>query len=238
MGLTQRQIDILNFAVKNYLKTGIGASSFNLKKYFKESSPTIRNDLNFLEKKGFFKKEFFSSRRNPTTKALEFYIKKNILKNKKIEKKFKKEIKKILRQKEEKLENFLKDLSYNLRTIIFAFDDYNIEFYGLDNAIFILSQIEEERKNIKKVLKNLFYYIENQMLLVDQLQEFYKKELPEILIGKYLEITKSLNCSVILTKTKKGEREINLAFIGPRRINYEKIYFTAKCIKEINFSNL
>lgn len=81
--LTPRQIEILNLIINEHIKTGesIG-SEFLDKKYNLGISPaTIRNEMVKLSKKGYLKKQHFSSGRVPTIIGYRFYIK-NILKEK------------------------------------------------------------------------------------------------------------------------------------------------------------
>lgn len=83
--LTQRQIDILNAIIKEYTETGEPIGSLVLeKKYQLGISPaTIRNEMVELAKKGYLKKEYFSSGRVPSAKAFRFYIK-NLMKEKEL----------------------------------------------------------------------------------------------------------------------------------------------------------
>lgn len=83
--LTQRQIDILNAIIKEYTEAGEPIGSLVLEKKYKLgiSPATIRNEMVELAKKGFLKKEYFSSGRVPSAKALRFYIK-NLMKEKEL----------------------------------------------------------------------------------------------------------------------------------------------------------
>jgi heat-inducible transcriptional repressor len=83
--LTQRQIDILNAIIKEYTQTGIPVGSAILEKKYKlgVSPATIRNEMVELAKKGYLKKEYFSSGRVPSAKAFRFYIK-NLMKEKEL----------------------------------------------------------------------------------------------------------------------------------------------------------
>ncbi len=83
--LTQRQIDILNAIIKEYTETGgpIGSSVLEKKYKLGVSPATIRNEMVELAKKGYLKKEYFSSGRIPSAKAFRFYIK-NLMKEKEL----------------------------------------------------------------------------------------------------------------------------------------------------------
>jgi len=75
--LTQRQIDILRAIIKEYSETGIPVGSEILEKKYKlgVSPATIRNEMVELAKKGYLKKNHFSSGRVPSAKGFRFYIK-------------------------------------------------------------------------------------------------------------------------------------------------------------------
>jgi len=83
--LTQRQIDILNVIIKEYSETGQPAGSGVVEKKYKLGicPATIRNEMVELAKKGYLKKEYFSSGRIPSAKAFRFYIK-NLMKEKEL----------------------------------------------------------------------------------------------------------------------------------------------------------
>jgi len=74
--LTQRQVDILKVIIKEYSESGIAVGSEVLEKKYKlgVSPATIRNEMVELAKKGYLKKNHFSSGRIPSAKALRFYI--------------------------------------------------------------------------------------------------------------------------------------------------------------------
>jgi len=83
--LTPRQVDILKAIVEEYSASGEPVSSSVLEKKYKlgVSPATIRNEMVILAKKGFLKKNYFSSGRNPSTKGLRFYIN-NLMKEDKL----------------------------------------------------------------------------------------------------------------------------------------------------------
>jgi heat-inducible transcriptional repressor len=75
--LTQRQIDILKVIIKEYTEVGTAVGSEILEKKYKlgVSPATIRNEMVELAKKGYLKKNHFSSGRVPSAKGFRFYIK-------------------------------------------------------------------------------------------------------------------------------------------------------------------
>ena len=83
--LTPRQTDILNVIIKEYSETGLPAGSGVIEKKYKLGvcPATIRNEMVELAKKGYLKKEYFSSGRVPSAKGFRFYIK-NLMKEKEL----------------------------------------------------------------------------------------------------------------------------------------------------------
>lgn len=81
--LTQRQIEMLKALIQEYTETGEPIGSEILEKKYKlgVSPATIRNEMVELAKKGYLKKEYFSSGRVPSAKGFRFYIK-NLMKDK------------------------------------------------------------------------------------------------------------------------------------------------------------
>jgi heat-inducible transcriptional repressor len=75
--LTQRQVDILKAIIKEYSETGVPVGSDILEKKYKlgVSPATIRNEMVELAKKGYLKKNHFSSGRIPSARGFRFYIK-------------------------------------------------------------------------------------------------------------------------------------------------------------------
>lgn len=81
--LTQRQIDILTVIIKEHTETGVPVGSGVIEKKYKLGvcPATIRNEMVELAKKGYLKKDYFSSGRVPSAKGFRFYIK-NLMKEK------------------------------------------------------------------------------------------------------------------------------------------------------------
>ncbi len=83
--LNNRQVDILQSLIKEYTETGEAVGSEILEKKYKlgVSPATIRNEMVELAKKGYIKKDYFSSGRIPSGKGFRFYIK-NLMKEKEV----------------------------------------------------------------------------------------------------------------------------------------------------------
>jgi heat-inducible transcriptional repressor len=83
--LTPRQTEILKFIILEYTQTGepVGSEILDKKYNLGVSPATVRNEMMMLAKKGFLKKEHFSSGRVPTAQAFRFYIK-NLMREKEL----------------------------------------------------------------------------------------------------------------------------------------------------------
>src|SRR3972149_4209362 len=83
--ITPRQTEILKVIIKEYSETGEPVGSEILEKKYKlgVSPATVRNEMVELAKKGFIKKDYFSSGRVPSAKGFRFYIK-NLMKEKEV----------------------------------------------------------------------------------------------------------------------------------------------------------
>src|SRR3989338_5631325 len=83
--LTNRQTEILKALIKEYTESGDAIGSEILEKKYKlgVSPATIRNEMVELAKKGYLRKEYFSSGRLPSAKGFRFYIK-NLMKEKEL----------------------------------------------------------------------------------------------------------------------------------------------------------
>lgn len=83
--LTPRQIEILRSIILEYTQTGnpVGSEILDKKYNLGVSPATVRNEMTQLAKKGYLRKEHFSSGRVPTVDAFRFYIN-NIMKEKEL----------------------------------------------------------------------------------------------------------------------------------------------------------
>lgn len=81
--LTHRQIEILKAIIKEYTYSGepVGSEIIEKKYRLGVSPATIRNEMVVLVEKGYLAKGYYSSGREPTAKALRYYIN-NIMKPK------------------------------------------------------------------------------------------------------------------------------------------------------------
>lgn len=215
------------------------SSSLNLKKYYNIpfSSPTIRNELKVLEDCGFLEKKFFSSGRLPTLKAINFYIETNIIKkkskNRKQELKMEGELQELAKEFID-FEDFIKNISEFLQTVTLAFNDEIFEFYGLKH-IFKIFEDSKIPKDKEDHVERLLNYLDDDLLMKEELRQYSQKELPKILIGGKSKISDYLDCSITVSQINFHKQIFGIAFIDNTRSNYKKNYTLAKVIKNIKF---
>ena len=112
MELDERKKIILIAIIKNYLETGEPVGSRTISKYtdLNLSSATIRNEMADLEELGYIIQPHTSAGRIPSDKGYRFYV--DQLMNDKV--KEVEEMKEVLLEKEEKMENLLKQVAKKL----------------------------------------------------------------------------------------------------------------------------
>ncbi len=114
MELDERKIKILQAVVRNYLETGEPVGSRTISKYtdLNLSSATIRNEMADLEEMGYIVQPHTSAGRIPSDKGYRLYV------DKMLEEKTKEvdDMKEFLLQKEEKVDELLKQVSKVLAT--------------------------------------------------------------------------------------------------------------------------
>ena len=74
--IIKRQSNLLSYIVKNHIKNGtpIGSLEIYDSKKFSVSAATIRNDMNFLEKKNLLRKSHVVGGRIPTTNGYKYFL--------------------------------------------------------------------------------------------------------------------------------------------------------------------
>lgn len=143
MDLDERKVKILQAIVRNYLETGEPVGSRTISKYtdLNLSSATIRNEMADLEEMGYIVQPHTSAGRIPTDKGYRLYVDCMLSeKEKEVE-----EMKELLLEKEEQMENLLKQaakvlaVNTNYATMVSA------PQYNLNKIKFVqLSRVDSE----------------------------------------------------------------------------------------------
>jgi len=209
-----RQSKILTAVIEEFINTNNLISSdflFSEKGFNNVSPATIRNDLMFLEKQGYLKKQHISSGRIPTIKGYKFFVD-NILKN-------------------------INELNNNFEI---NFNDIEEKFFGIVNKIHLPSICNlidgkiyykfglkftseyPEFKNSDYMFNflNIFENFENHFKRIIDYFDKYNKNF-SVFIGEEKISKKFKPFSIIsrIVKTKKGK--VLFSTIGPYRINYK-----------------
>ncbi len=109
MELDERKLKILQAIVRNYLETGEPVGSRTISKYteLNLSPATIRNEMSDLEEMGYIVQPHTSAGRIPSDKGYRLYVDRMLEeKEKEVE-----EMKELLLEKEEKMDNLLKQVA-------------------------------------------------------------------------------------------------------------------------------
>lgn len=232
--LAPRQTEILRHIISEYTETGEPVGSEILdKKYNLGISPaTVRNEMVALTKKGYLKKEHFSSGRIPTAGAFRFYIN-NLMKEKELstaeEVSSKSDIWDFKDEIHQLLQNATRALAKKTNLLALSTTSSgDVYYFGVRN---LLSQKE-------------FFDIDLSRDFFERLDEFYfyqdildhfKKIENEILfmIGEETEEKTLEPCASVFAEFKGEKINGAIGVLGPKRMHYEMVIPNIKY-----FSNL
>jgi len=220
--LTSRQAKILAAIVKENCETSSPVASLDLvKKYhFGISSPTIRNEMQVLEKLGFITQPHTSAGRVPTDKGFRYFV--NQLMDKvrltlKEQDFLKREMLKLQMAHMEIGRRLAKLLSEQSKTASFAIFPEEVSTLGLSNILDNPSLLPEDTKEIAKFFDNIDSYAEK------MIEDYSLEKEPKAFIGKELTLSKKSDYSMIVTglTLPSGKKGV-IGLIGPKSMKYEK----------------
>ncbi len=222
--LTQRQIDILNVIIKEYSLTGNPVGSEIIEKKYKigVSPATIRNEMVELAKKGYLKKEYFSSGRVPSAKGFRFYIN-NLMKEKELstsdEVSFKNSVWDDRAQTHRLLSHAVKILSKKTGLLsLVATNSGDLYYSGIAN---ILSQPEFFDLG---VTRNIFELIDEINYWERVLNRFTSEEELVYLLGEEdFRDPVFEPCASIFGNFEGEKTKGIIGVVGPKRMSYELI---------------
>lgn len=222
--LTQRQIDILNVIIKEYSLTGNPVGSEIIEKKYKigVSPATIRNEMVELAKKGYLKKEYFSSGRVPSAKGFRFYIN-NLMKEKELstsdEVSFKNSVWDDRAQTHRLLSHAVKILSKKTGLLsLVATNSGDLYYSGMAN---ILSQPEFFDLG---VTRNIFELIDEINYWERVLNRFTSEEELVYLLGEEdFHDPVFEPCASIFGNFEGEKTKGIIGVVGPKRMSYELI---------------
>lgn len=172
MQLDERKLKILRAVIRNYLETGEPVGSRTISKYtdLNLSSATIRNEMADLEELGYILQPHTSAGRIPSDKGYRLYVDELMQKEREVD-----EMKEMLFEKEEKMEQLLKQVAKvlavntNYATMISApsYQSNKLKFIQLSRVDThqILAVVVVEGNIIKNNILNLEEALDDETIL-------------------------------------------------------------------------
>lgn len=230
--LTPRQTEILKTIIIEYTAKGdpVGSEILDAKYNLGVSPATIRNEMVELAKKGYLKKEHFSSGRVPTAQAFRFYIK-NLMEEKELstadEVSYKSDVWDFRSEAHQLLQHATQALAR--RTGLLAVTGTSrgdVYYFGINNML-----TNREFWNIDQI-RQLFERFDENTFCSSVMDEFRKIE-DEILFmfEDELPSQEDNQYASVFGEFKGKELSGTIGVVGPKRMRYEVIvpnvrYFT------------
>jgi transcriptional regulator of heat shock response len=219
--ITARQAKILAAIVKENCEGGQPVASADIAdKYdFKVSSPTIRNEMQCLEKMGYITQPHTSSGRVPTDKGFRYFVNQLMDRVKltlKEQDRLKTELMKLQMANAEVSRRLAKLLSEHTQQASFALFPEEVSTVGVSNLLLNPALPAEDAKEIAEFFDNIDQYSEK--MISD-----YSEIAPEAMIGKEIQLSKKSDYSMIVSGVKlpSGKKGV-IGLIGPKSMKYEK----------------
>ncbi len=224
--ITERQKNILEKVVQEYIKTASPVSSNFLKEKCRlpVSSATVRMDFAELTKAGFLRKNYISGGRVPTDKGYRFFVDRLFEKEvfEKEEQKIIEEFQLIFKQVRDLL-LFSRQITKNIATFssnlgISYIKDFNIFWKEGWEGIFQTPEFRD------------IQYLKKFTRLVDDFETNIEKfdtringgkERVKIYIGKESPF-KRKEFSIIAGKSSNSKNKVTFAILGPKRMNFRR----------------
>ncbi len=219
--ISPRQAKILAAIVKENCESGQPVASGDLvEKYnFNISSPTIRNEMQALEKNGYISQPHTSAGRVPTDKGFRYFVNQLMDRVKltlKEQDTLKREMLKLQMAHAEMGRRIAKLLSEHSQQASFALFPEEVSTMGISNILDNPALPPEDAKEIAQFFDHLDEY-------ADQMMLDYGGKGPEARIGKEITLSKKSDYSMIVSglKLPSGKKGV-IGLIGPKSMKYEK----------------
>lgn len=224
--LTQRQQQLLNAIIKEFIESGqaVGSISLQTKYHFKVSPATIRNEMSELVDKDYLYMRHSSGGRIPTSKGIRFYISElpadiedrlDIVTKEKI----KIDLHQNKHQLQQLMRSGIKYLSNLTGNVSIALVDSDIYYAGLTEMLDI-PELQEVN-----ALKNLMSILEDYSKLSSVLnQADPENDEVKVLVGEETGLALFEDYSIVFSELKiPGKDKGYLAVIGLNRMNYQEV---------------
>jgi transcriptional regulator of heat shock response len=219
--ISPRQAKILAAIVKENCETGQPVASGDLvEKYnFNISSPTIRNEMQALEKTGYISQPHTSAGRVPTDKGFRYFVNQLMDRVKltvKEQDNLKRELVKLQMVHIEMSRRLAKLLSEHSNQASFAIFPEEVSTIGLSNILDNPALPAEDAKEIAQFFDNIDEHAEKMMA-------DYGGKKPQTFIGKEIQLSKKSDYSMIVSglQLPSGKKGV-IGLVGPKSMKYEK----------------
>jgi transcriptional regulator of heat shock response len=220
--ITARQAKILAAIVKENCEAGQPVASADLvEKYnFNVSSPTIRNEMQALEKMGYIAQPHTSAGRVPTDKGFRYFVN-QLMDRVKLSIKeqdfLKHELFKLQAAHVEMGRRLAKLLSEHSQQASFAIFPEEVSTVGLSNILANPALPAEDAKEIAKFFDELDDHAEKMM------KDYAGTGAPKTFIGKEIALSKKSDYSMIVSglQLPSGKKGV-IGLVGPKSMKYEK----------------
>lgn len=219
--LTARQAKILAAIVKEHCENGepVGSKELAEKYDFGISAPTIRNEMQDLEKSGYIKQPHTSAGRVPTDQGFRYFV--NQLMDKvrltlQEQERLKKELLKLQMAHMEMGRRLAKLLSEHSGAGGFALFPDEVATMGLSNILNSPNLPAEDAREIAQFFDHLDEHAEK------MISEYTGKG-PEAKIGKEISLSKNSDYSMVVSglQLPSGKKGV-IGVVGPKSMKYEK----------------
>ena len=220
-----RKQQLLKYIIEAHIKTAspVGSGLIS-EKYMKDvSSPTVRNEMQELEREGLIMQPHTSAGRIPTEAGYRNYI--ESMGQKDLSEKCRQEIDTVFHQSKdpvEKIKNVAKiaaDISENAAVV--AFGKHDVYYTGLSN---LFSKPEFSNQNIVVNMSQVIDHLDEVMAALSGMLD----NDVSVLLGS--DNPFGLECGSVLSKSSKG---IMFGILGTIRMDYEKNIGLVKYIKHL-----
>lgn len=219
--ITSRQAKILAAIVKENCDSCQPVASADLaKKYnFGVSAPTIRNEMQELEKQGYITQPHTSAGRMPTDKGFRFFVNELMERVKltlKEQDTLKRELIKLQMAHMEMGRRLAKLVSEHSQSASFAVFENEISTMGLSNILSNPALPAEDAKEIARFFDNIDEH-------ADKMIAEYSEKGPKTIIGKEIELSKTSDYSMIVSglQLPDGKKGV-IGLVGPKSMKYQK----------------
>jgi transcriptional regulator of heat shock response len=219
--ITPRQAKILAAIVKENCESCQPVASGDLvEKYnFNISSPTIRNEMQALEKMGYISQPHTSAGRVPTDKGFRYFVNQLMDRVKltvKEQDNLKRELVKLQMVNIEMSRRLAKLLSEHTNQASFAIFPEEVSTIGLSNILDNPALPAEDAKEIAQFFDNIDQHAEKMMT-------DYGGKKAQTFIGKEIQLSKKSDYSMIVSglQLPSGKKGV-IGLVGPKSMKYEK----------------